>query len=84
MRPIRPMADVDALSDDQRANPAGVVLGLARAKLRRPVRRQPLWRLLGAAAFLAVTSLGLAAVIILGPPVPQGDRRPVEVNPWVR
>lgn len=78
------MADLDAPSEVQPPSPAAVALGLARAKLKRPVPRQPMWSLVGAAALLAATSLTLAAVMILGPPVPQGDRRPVDVNPWVR
>ena len=67
-----------------RPAPAAPALGLARAKLTPNVRREPLWKLIGAAGLAAGAALCLAAVVILGPPHAIKPRQQVDVNPWVR
>jgi hypothetical protein len=47
---------------------AAVAIRAARAKLNIPPRRGSLWPLMGAAALAALTALGLATAVILGPP----------------
>ena len=59
-----------------------VALGLARAKLKPPIRTSSPWLLVAAAALMAGGALSLAAVVILGPP--SGVSRQIDVDPWVR
>jgi len=75
------MADTDASVRPAAAPPA---LGVARAKLCPAERREPLWKLVGAAGLAAGAALCLAAVVILGPPHSIKPRQQVDVNPWVR
>jgi hypothetical protein len=79
------MADLEQLIEagPPPATPtARVALGLARAKLNRPPRPEPVWKLVGAAGLAAGSALLLAVAIIIGPPTP-ADRQ-TDVNPWVR
>lgn len=48
--------------------PARVALGAARAKLRNRERPEPVLALVGAAALLALSTLGFATAVIIGPP----------------
>jgi hypothetical protein len=59
-----------------------VALGLARAKLKPPIRRRSLWPLLGAAGLAAGAALCLASVVILGPP--SVVSRQIDVDAGVR
>jgi hypothetical protein len=55
------MAVTDSALDPQ-------ALAHARALVRRPERRSPVWPVLCAAAFAATSALTLAAAMILSPP----------------
>ena len=63
---------------------AAAALALARAKLKPPLRRRPVWPLVGAAGLAAAGALTFAAVVILGPPMAATRGAQVDVNPWVR
>ena len=83
------MAD---LSDQLDAEPspaaapsaASVAIGLARAKLKPPLRRTSVWALIGAASLAAASATSLAAVMILGPPIGVTGQTQTDVNPWIR
>jgi hypothetical protein len=83
------MADVGPLLDnapDREVRPSrsSVALGLARAKLKTPSRKEPLWKLLAGAGLAATAALALAAAVILGPPTSSATSAQADVNPWLR
>jgi len=82
----RAMAELNLSDDPASLEPAAslraAAVGLARAKLKTPIRSVSIWKLFGAAGFFAAAALMLAATVIVGPPQFLPDR--VDVNPWMR
>jgi hypothetical protein len=60
----------EARPEPARAEPprAAVAIQLARAKLTVAPKSRPIWPVIAAAFFAAVSALALAAAIIVGPP----------------